>query len=452
MPIWSLTAERLEKLKDAIAKKRAEHDTLSALTEKDLWCADLDELEKEWETQISLNQEIKTNIRRLGRRASKKIGAGRGRKAKTADDDYEPVEKKSRGRPKAATATATAKAAAPVKAETKSAARFASMFDGVMSKVKKEKDSDANDASDDNLSDDDFAALSRSKPAAKASDSQSSQEAVVVPTRTKRAAASRARTVIDDDESESDDDQMLGDVGALVKGINKPVSGESTTGRLSLHAMSRPDSSHGAASGSLPKPKAKSAKMFDFDSPDDTNYELLAKSSPHKAVAKNDQIDDFLSDDDEPIPAVRAPAVKASVLSSVAGLSTVKKARGRPAGSKNKTDTKADAKPKATAKTKAAPKTTAKTAKTLAKPTTLSPAAKAYAARKAVKKMMDDSDEEMEEPSSPPPRVAARPRPGRAAAARRPIIIDDDEDSSIMDQQDESQESDDPFEVDDDED
>ncbi|KAH6895425.1 DNA topoisomerase [Thelonectria olida] len=500
MPIWSLTAERLEKLKDAIAKKKIEHDALLALTEKDLWCADLDELEKEWETQIALQQEIKTNIRRLGRRVSKKIGAGRGRKAKTGDDDYEP-EKKSRGRPKAA----AAKAAAPVKVETKSAQRFAEMFGGAKSKVKEEKDFDAVDLSD-RFSDDDFAALSRSKPAVKASGSQSqSDEPAAAPTRTKRAAASKARTIVDDEDSESDDDfaaldnptakvsepqsqsdeptplpnrtkraaaskartvfddedeesdddQMLGDVGALVKGIDKPA-GESTSGRLSLYAMSRPDSSHGAGSSSLPKAKAKSAKSFDFDSPDDTNYEMLAKSSPHKTATKGDRIDDFLSDDDEPIPAAKAAAPKTTSL-SVAGLATVKKPRGRPAGAKAKE--KAEAKPKATAKpkttAKAAPKAAPRTAKSLLKSSTLSPAAKAYAARKAVKKsaLMEDSDEEMEEPSSPPPRAAARARPGRAAAARRPIIIDDD-DSSMMDQQDNSNnsESEDPFEVDDDED
>ncbi|KAI5463273.1 DNA topoisomerase [Mariannaea sp. PMI_226] len=452
MPIWSLTAERLQKLNDAIDRKKLEHDELLALTEKDLWCRDLDELEAVWENQLALDAEIKTNIRRLGRRASKKIGAGRGRKAKGADDDYEP-ETKSRGRPKAA-AKATAKASVPIKVETKSAQRFAEMFGGAKPKIKEEKDSEVMELSD-NFSDDDFAALGRSKTAAKASEPQSqsqsqSQSEEVMPVRAKRAAASKARTVLDED-SESDDDQMLGDVGALVKGIGKP-DGESTSGRLSLYAMSRPDSSHGAGSSSLPKPKAKSAKSFDFDSQDDTNYEMLAKSSPHKTATKGDHIDEFLSDDDDdPVSAAKPAVSKTTSLSStVAGLSTVKKGRGRPTGAKNKTKDEAKPKPAVKASVLAAAK---KPSKTLSKQTTLSPAAKAYAARKAVKKPIeDDSDEDMEEPSSPPPRAAARSRPGRAAT-RRPIVIDDDEDSSMMEQQDQDDdESDDPFEVDDDDD
>lgn len=455
MPIWSLTAERLEKLMAAIEKKKAEHDDLLALSEKDLWCRDLDEFSAEWDAQIALDAELKTNIRRLGRRASKKIGAGpsgRGRKAKD-DDDYDPG-KKSRGRPKAAAAKA-----APVKVETKSAQRFAEMF-SAKPKVKKEASADPMEV-EDNFSDDDYAALSRSKPAAKAG--PSSPEAPDTG-RVRRVAASRAKAIIDDD-SESDDDQMLGDVGALVKGIGKSA-GDSDRGRFSLHAMSRPDSSQGNGSiTGLPKPKVKSAKAFDFDddSPDDTNYEMLAKSSPHKTAtataAKEDHIDSFLSDD-EPVagPSKTAAASRprpASPEESAlpAGLSLVKKGRGRPAGSKNKG--KDDAKPKATAKTatKAGAKTATKTAakavsKTATKQTTLSPAAKAYAAKKAVKKSVldDDSDEEMAEPDSPPVK-ASRARPGRAAASRRPVVIDDD--SSVL-QPDE--ESDDPFEVDDDED
>lgn len=440
MPIWSLTAERLAKLKEAIANKKIEHDELLALSDKDLWCRDLDDLMAEWDSQLALDAEIKTNIRRMGRRVSKKIGAGRSRKAKD-DDEYEP-DKKTRGRPKAAAKSTAAKPAAAK--ETKSAQRFAAMFEP-KSKVKKETSPEVMELSD--FSEDDFAALGRSKPASKPISSQSqSQSEEPDNTRGRRAAASKARTIFDDDSESSDDDKMLGDVGALVKGIGKPKgeSVDTTSGRLSLHAMSRPEASqsNGGSSG-LPKMKTKSAKSFDFDSPDDTNYELLAQSSPHKTAAKSDHIDSFLSDDD-PIPApVKTSTAKAASLSSAApkvpaGLATVKKARGRPAGAKTKAEPK----------TKAASKAVAKPA---VKSSVLSPAAKAYAAKKAVKKsVLEDSDEEMEDASSPPPRPAARGRPGRAAAARRPIIIDDEDSSMVMDQQED--ESDDPFEVDDDDD
>ncbi|KAF5676456.1 DNA topoisomerase II [Fusarium heterosporum] len=451
MPIWSLTAERLEKLMLAIERKKAEHDELLALSEKDLWCRDLDDFLLEWENQLAVDAEIKTNIRRLGRRVSKKIGAGtaRGRKAKD-DDDFVP-DKKARGRPKAA---AAAKPAAKV--ETKSAQRFAEMFSS-KPKVKKEPSANVMELSDA-FSDDDYAALSRSKSSAPAVKTSQSPPMEAPDTgRVKRAAASKIKAVIDDD-SESDDDQMLGDVGDLVKGISKPA-GDSEKGRFSLHAMSRPDSSHGNASASgLSKTKPKSAKAFDFDddSPDDTNYELLAKSSPHKTATKEDHIDSFLSDDEPFVAPVKPATGKAKAITTdpeepvPAGLATLKKNRGRPA---------AAAKSKEPAKPKAAPKTTAKATKTAAakvasrpatKQTTLSPAAKAYAAKKAVKKsaIEDDSDEEMAEPDSPPPKPASRARPGRAAASRRPIVLDDD--SSVMEP--EEDESEDPFEMDDDED
>ncbi|KAK5998438.1 DNA topoisomerase 2 [Cladobotryum mycophilum] len=423
MPIYSLTLERLEKLKDAIKRKKAEHDALLAKSEKDLWCTDLDEFVDEWERQLVLEAEIQTSIRRMGRRVSKKIGAGRGRKPKV-DDEYEPAAAK-KGRPKAA-----AKAAPAVKVETKTAQRFAEMF-GAKPKVKKESKSEDVDMSED-FSDDDFAALSRNKPAAKASKPRAmseSQSEEPAPARTKRAAASKAKTLFDDSDSE-DDDKMLGDVGALVKGIDKPA-GESPT-RLSLHAMSRPESSH----GTLPKAKSKAAKTFSFDSEDDTNYEMLAKSSPQKTAIK-EEIDSLLSDDEPIPPPVKKAAVKAKALGAAATDGAAVKKRGRPAGAKTTKVTKAE--PKA----KAAPKAKAKAA---VKSTALSPAAKRYAAKK--KALNNDSDDEDEEEldDSPPPKPAARARPGRAVA-RRPIVLDD-EDSMAVDQD----ESDDPFVVDDDDD
>lgn len=458
MPIWSLTAERLAKLKEAIANKKAEHDELLALSDKDLWCRDLDDLMVEWENQLALDAEIKTSIRRMGRRVSKKIGAGRSRKAKD-DDEYEP-EKKSRGRPKAGAAKP-----APVK-ETKTAERFAALFES-KPKVKKEASPEVMELSD-GFSDDDFAGLSRTRPAVKATSSQSqSEEPVAALSRTKpavkstssqsqseepdnargrRVAASKKRIVYDESES-SDDDKMLGDIGYMVKGVKPKADAEDvTTGRVSLHAMARPEASqsNGGSSG-LPKMKTKSAKSFDFDSPDDTNYELLAQSSPHKTAAKSDHIDSFLSDDDPILAPVKASTARTTSLSSAAskapaGLATVKKARGRPAAAKAKAEPKAKATSKAVAKP-------------AVKSSVLSPAAKAYAAKKAVKRRVledSDEDEEMEDAISPPPKPAARGRPGRAAAARRPIIIDDEDSSMMLDQQDE--ESDDPFEVDDDDD
>ncbi|CAJ2502142.1 Uu.00g049950.m01.CDS01 [Anthostomella pinea] len=438
MPIWSFTQERLDRLKEQIAKKKAEHDELEALSEKDLWCKDLDDFEAEWETQLRLDAEISTGIRRMGRRTSKKIGAGRGRKAK-GDDDFMPSVPKSRAAPKAAAKTSKA----PEKIVEKripqpTSKTFAQKFG------KSQKDG-ADDS--DPFSDDDYAAL-KSKPAKKESvkkepavvEQSDDDDDVPVKARGKRAAASKAKNtwIVDDDESDSDDDKMLGDVGALVKGIgsNAAEASEDKTGRVSLFAMSRPESSHGNASL---KVKTKPSKTFDVDSQDDTNYEMLAKSSPQKK-ARGDDLDSFLSDDDLPpvskmTSKLKAPASSSEEPKPAATRPAVKQARGKAAAPKSK------AKEAAPAKKAAAPK-----------PTQLSPAAKAYAAKKgkakAAKDVFDmDEDEEDDDDlqvadDSPPPRAAARGRPGRAAAAKaKPVYIIDDDDE---DEEEDVMEVDDP--------
>ncbi|KAI0548975.1 DNA topoisomerase [Xylaria curta] len=92
MSIWSFTQEWLGRLKEQIAKKKAEHDEQERLSEKDMWCKDLDTFEAEWENRLHFDQEITTGIRKMSR-TSKKICAGRGRKPKGDDDDeYGPIK------------------------------------------------------------------------------------------------------------------------------------------------------------------------------------------------------------------------------------------------------------------------------------------------------------------------------------------------------------------------
>ncbi|PKS09790.1 hypothetical protein jhhlp_004411 [Lomentospora prolificans] len=444
MAIWSFTTERLERLKEQIARKKQEHDDLLALSEKDLWCADLDAFVEEWERQLRLDAEIQTSINRLGRRVSKKIGAGRGRKAATKDDDDYDPGKKTKGRPK--------KAAAVPKVETKTHQRFAEMFTAKAAvKPKKEEEDEAFGGGSDGFSDDDFAALSRGKSSAAAKKSESVEPSDAGAARSKRAAAAKPKTwVVDSDSDEEYGDKMLGDVSAMVKGIKKPEggSGDTGNGRLSLFTMSRPESQgQGASTAALPKMKSKPSRTFDFDEFDDeTNYEMLAKSSPRKSI-KGDDIDDLLSDDDfPPAKAASKPAAaKSAAAAPVAATAPTIKKRGRPAGATNKS--KEDAK---TTKAKAKPATT--------KQTTLSPAAKAYAARKATKKAPTFSDEEDEDnedtlakvDSSPAP-APRRGRPARAAASKpkpkaRYVDSEDEEDDSLQIQ---DEDSDDPFAMDD---
>lgn len=437
MAIWSFTQERLDRLKEQIIKKKTEHDELQALSEKDLWCKDLEDFEETWDNQLKLDAEITTGLRRMSRYRNKK-GAGRGRKIKD-DDDFTPVAARPKPSAKATakSTTKTAKASEKIVEKKAKPAPKSSLFG------KSRPRTDGTDDSDP-FSDDDLAALKKKMPV---KDEDDEENGAPAPARTKRAAATKAKSWIvdddDDDESESDDDdKMLVDVGDLVKGVNKNDGGASDnkTSRLGLLPMSRPESSHGDSSVLKTKSKPSKASEFkfdDFDSNDDTNYEMLAKPSPHKIV-RNADLDSFLSDDDD-LPA--APKIsaksKAAPTSSeepktkptapvTAPAPAAKKARGRAGGAKSN------------------PKDTAPAKKTAAsKATQLSPAAKTYAAKQSKAKPkkddfeMDDDEDELDSDDleSPPPRPAARGRPGRAAAARsRPVYViddDDDEDDSM---------------------
>lgn len=406
LPIWSLTQERVDKLKAQMVGKKEEHDTLAKRSEKDLWCEDLDNFVAEWELQLKEEAEYQKSIRDTNRRASRKIGAGKGRgKAKAKnDEEYNPKPAKASGPPKI------------VKVEQqKTSEKFASMFAG---KAKpKRKDSlgldGVEEAEASGISDGDFDALKVIKPTKQVSRAPSEQPG---PSngRVKRAAAAAPKQWRDDDdESESDDDKLLGDVGAMVKGIGGGETLDNANGRVSLFAMSRPGSSHGRATSvgnDLPKVKHKASKTFDFSDGDETNYEMLAKSSPHKAPpVPKDNLDSFLSDEEDLVPITKKIPAKAAA----------------PAA---KVPAKRGPKPKA----KAVP---VKKSVEL-EPKALSPAAKAYAAKQSKMKLTsknvfsdDDEDDDIVMGDSPPPKPAAKP--SKAKTVSRPTVISDDEEDEV---------------------
>jgi DNA topoisomerase-2 len=303
LPIWSLTQERVDKLHKQMQGKKNELDELKALSEKDLWCRDLDDFVATWNARLAEEQEISKKIRGLGRRVSRKIGAGKSSKVAsrmTGDDDYAPQASKSSA-PKLLKSSA-AKGIIKVEPE-KSSQKFLNNFLG-KAKPKPKPKADAEmfgtDGASD-LSDDDFAALS--KP--------TSARASVEPAaggRSQRAAAAKPKNWVVDDESDSDGDKFLGDVGDMVKGINTGTTDSgAANGRLSLFSMSGPAGSGrpSSSNGLLNKGKAK-AKAEDSDN-DETNYEMLA--SPRKTVpTTSTNIDSFLSDDDD--LALTVPATK----------------------------------------------------------------------------------------------------------------------------------------------
>lgn len=417
LPIWSLTQERIDKLKQQMVNKKEEHDHLANQSEKDLWCLDLDAFVQEWEIQLKEDADIEKSIRNSGRRASRKIGAGRTTKgrAKKDDDDFNPTK------PKASKSQTKIVA----KVEPKPHKGFLEMFQA----KPKPKTNGFDGADESGLSDDDFAALESVKPSKQTSRAASEQPAGPANGRSKRAAAAAPKTWVDndDEESESDDGKFLGDVGAMVKGIGGNVDNTATNGRLSLFQMSRPGTSHGdrpTSSSDLPKLKSRPSRVFDMsDIGDETNYEMLARSSPHKAPPPRDNLDSFLSDDDDLVPITKKVPVRAAPAPIA------------------KPVVKRSQKAKATAVSeKAAPVAEPK-------PTALSPAAKAYAAKQSklglkTNAFSDDDDDDIEMNDSPPPKPAAKPvkakapiaaKPKAKASAKRNVNSDDDDDLEMYD-------------------
>lgn len=90
MPLWSLTKERVEKLRRQIGDKEMEVDELIKLSKEDLWKKDLDDFLAEWRFQLEDEDRREKKMANLGRRTSNKLKtAGRGpasKKRKAGDD------------------------------------------------------------------------------------------------------------------------------------------------------------------------------------------------------------------------------------------------------------------------------------------------------------------------------------------------------------------------------
>ncbi|KAK3673275.1 DNA topoisomerase 2 [Recurvomyces mirabilis] len=393
MAIWSLTEERVTKLNKQIGDKEEEIDALSGKTVKDLWRTDLDGLLEEWNKQLEEEAKRDKKIRSKGRRASAKLGfggkAGKKRKGDDSDfddDDDEFVSKK----PKAAASKArggllglkTESRPAGVyprvngveqKPVVKPAADLQMTLDGAFEKppttaaskmaalkvdevkpkppVKAKPASTKKVVSDNEMEDDEddvFAAVANEAP-----------KPATTSSRTGRAAAQKPKkyAVESDKESASDAaDEVLEDVSAMVKGIGNRNNNDGPTRLFHPPSVSRPTSrDQGRPAGA-----ARKRITVDSDvSEDETDWAALAQNSPQKATTHtvlSDEDDELL--DIEPKKAVKAAPAKVEAKSAAV------KAK-EPA---------AALKPKAKKDPAAAAPLASKT---------LSPAAKAYAAKQA---------------------------------------------------------------------
>ncbi|CAG8364500.1 unnamed protein product [Penicillium salamii] len=114
MPMWSLTQERVEKLRRQIGDKETEIDVLIKLSKEDIWNHDLDEFIQEWDTQLAEEERLARKAAGLdkNRRVSSKLPTGgsraaASRKRKVANGDDPDDE--DFGGPKAKKAAAAKK-------------------------------------------------------------------------------------------------------------------------------------------------------------------------------------------------------------------------------------------------------------------------------------------------------------------------------------------------------
>lgn len=227
------------------------------------------------------------------------------------------------------------------------------------------------------------------------------------PVRKPRAASKKARAYKLSD-SESNGDDMLFDVGKMVKGIDNASADQNASSRplFSSGSMPRPGSSSGLAKKSAPAAK----QTIDLDG-DDTDYSKLAAP----IMARSKVLPDIEADEDDDIILSRAlsPPPKASKKSKAPKTAAAPPAKSHARDTDEDDDDISPARvastlPKAAKSSKSAKQTTAKPVKAKAStnaivkkttqtkltelPKVMSPAAKAYAAKRARNATKNDTD------------------------------------------------------------
>jgi DNA topoisomerase II len=416
MAIWSLTQERIDKLKKQIADKEVEIQELCKLTSKDIWTSDLDAFIEEWQHQLAEDEKDRKEMRRKGRRQSNKLGiggkAGKSRKKKNDSDDDDSdfaisKAKKPAAKPSSMLSYLNKPAVAGPSKSSAVNALLGGAGSGTATDRVKDEDNDivmvdgANDASKAKpvMSAAVAAAMAppakkqRGKPAAAPIDikvssksatpididdsedvfAEVAKEEALAPVRRPGRAATKAapKYALSDDDSEAESRDDF-DVSTMVRGLGNGTS--TTTGdRKLFSASARPTSSQGL-SRNVGRISTKPISPQDDDSMDIDNTDFVKLApvpSPERPAARPNNLMNIASDDESDALAGLAKP-KASIMAS-------------------KLTAKPISKPVVKPMVKAATKPTAKpTAKTVAKPTTvvaakeklqLSPAAKAYASK-----------------------------------------------------------------------
>ncbi|KAL3462611.1 DNA topoisomerase [Aspergillus heterothallicus] len=477
MAIWSLTQERVEKLRRQIGDKEVEIDELIKISKEDMWKRDLENFINEWRRSLEDQSTRRKKYEKLGRRTSMKLATGGSRAAgakkrkaaaddDSADEDFAAPKTKKKAVKKAAAEpkggimsflSKPAKKASPALKDSDGSDDDFGMDEILPKKQRvaakpspKPKDEDGDvdmgddsdievipkksraapkaaakgrpaakpkpkDDDDDDLDDDDFMEITKAEAAKTA------------PKAARGGRKAAPKYALSD--SDSDGEDLLGDVSKMVKGIGG-TSGTASDSRQLFSELSRPGTSTG-----LPTSAKASKFSNDFDA-DETDYsKLIPQNSPRRSLqvkpkqtSDNVDIDDD-DDDDEPVKPAAKSKPPAKVKSASAAVKpTAAKGRGRP-------------------------KKDASSAPASFKQTTLSPAAKAYASKQAKttakkKTLADDlSDDDidamandiLDSPAGVAPARSTGSRPSRrTATTKKKYVVDDDSDNGGGDSLDDS--------------
>lgn len=298
MAIWSLTQERVEKLRRQIGGKEMEIDALIKLSKEDIWRQDLDDFINEWRYQLEEDDRRQRKIAGLGRRTSSKLMTGgraqpaaRKRKAALGDDpddeDFAAPKKK----------------AAPKKTEPKG---------GLLSYLNKPAPKPAPApaaASDDGDSDDDFdmdmevmpkksrgAPKPKPEPEPKDEDEDMDDDE---PVAKKGRGASKSASKSPKDEDDNNEFVDAPEPPKTGRGATKSASKSPKDDDDDVEEVSEPPKKGRGASKTQPKTKARKAA-----DDDDNDFEVEAPPKKGRAAASKakpksrDDDDDDLDDDD----------------------------------------------------------------------------------------------------------------------------------------------------------
>ena len=317
MAIWSLTKERVEKLRQQIGNKEQEIDALIKLSKEDIWRKDLDDFLEEWRNELEDEARREKKHRSMGRRASAKLtigGRAPARKRKAEDDDSDFAAPKPK------------KAAA--KAAPKQTVNKAKPTGGLLDYLSK--------------------ASPKSKGFDGASDMDDDSEPEVVPKRKQRATA--AKKPIIDEFSFTDSDDDMDDIKPV---IPKPVPAKKESPFEVLSEL------EDAPEEKVEAPQAQELSELDDASEEGVIPKKTSSRTAPKAASKKSASPIGLSDDDDDLSEEEVIPKKAS--RSRAAPKPAAKKSASPTDIVSDDDFEEEVAPKKTTKSRAAAKPAAKT-------------------------------------------------------------------------------------------